>query len=62
MADRDTGAEIVEAMLGAVIPSPGLALADMMAPTSGDPFGEVWSRSGLARRNRALNTVSVPVA
>lgn len=62
MADRETGAEIVEAMLGAVIPWPGPALADMMAPTIGDPFGEVWSRPGLARRKRALDTVSVPVA
>lgn len=62
MADSEKGKGIMGAMFGAVNPSPSPAFADMMELTSGYLFGEIWSRPGLARRDRSLATVTVLAA
>jgi 4-carboxymuconolactone decarboxylase len=68
MVDRDgfdrkgKGQEIIKAMFGEMKDDSRPAFKDMGNLTSDYLFGEIWSRPGLALRDRSLVTVSILVA
>lgn len=62
MERESKGKEILGRMFAGATPESRPAFTDMAKLTSDYLFGEIWSREGLALRDRSLVTVSILVA
>ena len=62
MDRKDKGEEIIVKVWGALDEKRGPAFEEMDTITCDYLFGEIWSREGLALRDRSLVTVSILVA
>ena len=62
MGDKEKGLDLISRMFGEPRSEERAALKDMQELTSEYLFGEIWSRPGLALRDRSLVTVAILVA
>ncbi len=62
MDHKEKGQEITTRMFGDILDDKRPAFKEMIAITSDYLFGEIWSREGLALRDRSLITVAILVA
>ncbi len=62
MDRHETGKKVLAEVFGGGLSASGPAFTEMTEITSDYLFGEIWSRPGLALRDRSLVTVSVLAA